>query len=234
MIPHVIIRNLAIPLAAGIHYLNIITRRRLEPIYAIACNILYTFTIISVPLAIGGRNIMDFLQVDGWRSPWCAVEYLVFASIIVAVATHKQHSSSFAFTLAVFAAGCAGYLYEVPLWWRAEGAMGLLRTAANSWSTVDWGMLSVPLFLWVVECAGIQPKKPTITGAAVYLSYLGLWELYLRTAVKLAAIYMVPSSFFYRLPAFALVLGLVLDLQVSRFAWCSRGEALQDHRREKQ
>jgi len=44
MIPHVVIRNLAIPLAAGIHYLNIISRRRLEPIYAIGCNTLYTVT----------------------------------------------------------------------------------------------------------------------------------------------------------------------------------------------
>jgi len=231
---HVVVRNTVIPLVAAVYYVNILSRRRLEPLYVSASIVLFSLTAAAVPMAFTGRNLMDVFQVAGWRSPWSTVEYLVLASLVIAAARHRRHPYGYAFTLAVFATGAAGYLYEVPLWWRAEGAMGLLRTAAHSWSTVDWGMLSVPLFLWVVECAGIQPKKPTITGVAVYLSYLGLWELYLRTAVKLAAIYMVPSSFFYRLPAFTLVLGLILDLRESRFAWCSRGEALQDHRREEQ
>jgi len=175
-------------------------------------------------MALTGRNLMDVFHVAGWRSPWCTVEYLVLTSLVIAAARHRHHPYGYAFTLAVFAAGAAGYLYEVPLWWSIEGPMGLLRTAANSWSVVDWGMLAVPLFLWTADSAGIRFKRLTFAGLVAYLSYLTLWELYLRVVVRLVVLCMVPSSFFYRFPSFALVLGIVFDLRESRFAWCSRGE----------
>jgi len=222
MIPHVVLRNTVIPLAAALYYLHVVYKRRLTPVYRLAPAALYTATVASIILAAAGRNPAQILRVDGWRSPWCTAEYLVFASLATAAALRRKHPPGFAVTLAVFAAGAAGYLYEAPIWLRSDGVRGLLRTAARSWSVLDWGFLSVFLFLWMVGSAGVEWRRPRVlAGAALYGGYVVFWPCFLRWALQMCRLCPAPSSFFYRAPAFLFILAVVASLKSSRFAWCS-------------
>jgi len=169
---------------------------------------------------------MEFIGVRSWASPWCAVHYLAASSLVTWLAQRKQHPPGFAVTLAVLAGGAVGYLYEVPYWLRIDGLDGLFRTAARSWSVVDWGFLSVFLFLWMVESAGVEWRRPEVAaGAGLYAVYVASNLSFRRLAWFLQGCTPFPSSLYYRTIVYLAILPILVNLRPSKFTWVSRPTA---------